>query len=400
MLIFEYRYNRKKKLGSSITGKGLVESPAIEKPAVLHFSTEKPPVNISLKSDNNDNFKFMLKDEGDIFTGPLMIPDIKIYRSAKSLGLEEDGFIFFKADTIKKMFEDWMQSDNINKNTFDHETEIDGCPLVEAWLVIDSEKDKSNALGIKQTVGTAMISLKINNKDVKEKIKNGEITGFSIEAEGLERIQMSEDKEIISDELADLFVEHLKKVGQTLEELEAEGYKLIPEEEANKLELAIESDPNAQSSLDRERYIVRFYYKGPRDDKNRPFCAHVLDLGLWYRKEDIDQMSFRSENKEFGTYSIFKYEGSYGCRHTWDKNYFSKSYKFNKEELVVQPGPTETNEEFMSRCIGTEIDNGYDQSQAAAICYSKWDSKLKSDAEDEEISTFIINKLKNKLTKS
>jgi hypothetical protein len=33
----------------------------------------------------------------------------------------------------------------------------------------------------------------------------------------------------------------------------------------------------------------------------------------------------------------------------------------------------ESENEFISRCIGEEINNGYEQSQAVAICYSYWD---------------------------
>ncbi len=32
----------------------------------------------------------------------------------------------------------------------------------------------------------------------------------------------------------------------------------------------------------------------------------------------------------------------------------------------------ESEEQFISRCIGEEISGGYEQSQAAAICYSYW----------------------------
>lgn len=32
----------------------------------------------------------------------------------------------------------------------------------------------------------------------------------------------------------------------------------------------------------------------------------------------------------------------------------------------------ETEQEFISRCIGEEVSGGYEQEQAAAICYSYW----------------------------
>jgi hypothetical protein len=110
----------------------------------------------------------------------------------------------------------------------------------------------------------------------------------------------------------------------------------------NELNMAIESDPNLPSRLDTKRNLVRFYYKvkpglgEPIIPTTRDFCRDVVNLNLWYRKEDIDQMSFRTENPDFGTYSIFNYKGSYGCRHMWDKNYFSKKMIFNKEEKELK----------------------------------------------------------------
>ena len=36
-------------------------------------------------------------------------------------------------------------------------------------------------------------------------------------------------------------------------------------------------------------------------------------------------MSFTQSNPEFGTYSIYKYKGSFGCRHRWKRLiYFRK----------------------------------------------------------------------------
>jgi hypothetical protein len=40
--------------------------------------------------------------------------------------------------------------------------------------------------------------------------------------------------------------------------------------------------------------------------------------------------------------------------------------------MPVNPGKKETKEEFIARCIPLEVANGHEQSQAIAICYSKW----------------------------
>ena len=50
--------------------------------------------------------------------------------------------------------------------------------------------------------------------------------------------------------------------------------------------------------------------------------------------------------------------------------------------MPVKPTPSETENEFISRCIGEEIGAGYEQSQAAAICYSYWDKENMSKIKD------------------
>jgi hypothetical protein len=45
-------------------------------------------------------------------------------------------------------------------------------------------------------------------------------------------------------------------------------------------------------------------------------------------------------------------------------------------EQFVEPGEKETEDEFISRCISYVVNEGKDQEQAAAICYSKWDNRF------------------------
>jgi len=41
-----------------------------------------------------------------------------------------------------------------------------------------------------------------------------------------------------------------------------------------------------------------------------------------FRKEDVDVMSFSRANPEFGTYSIWRFKGSYNCGHRWKRLVF------------------------------------------------------------------------------
>jgi len=40
--------------------------------------------------------------------------------------------------------------------------------------------------------------------------------------------------------------------------------------------------------------------------------------------------------------------------------------------MPVNPKKGEREQDFISRCIGEEVSAGYEQTQAAAICYSYW----------------------------
>ena len=58
---------------------------------------------------------------------------------------------------------------------------------------------------------------------------------------------------------------------------------------------------------------------------------------------------------------------------------------FATEQEFVQPLPTESEDEFISRCIPTVIGEGYDQDQASAICYSYWEEGFEQ-AEAEKLT--------------
>ncbi len=53
-----------------------------------------------------------------------------------------------------------------------------------------------------------------------------------------------------------------------------------------------------------------------------------------------------------------------------------KLEQIDNEEFVVEPGEKENQDEFIQRCMSVEVgENGYESSQAYAICISKWENK-------------------------
>ena len=103
--------------------------------------------------------------------------------------------------------------------------------------------------------------------------------------------------------------------------LEADGYELVsikPIRDKYDFSVGDYAKPNEKSGTDSigsDR--IRYKYVGPRDKKNRTFCAQMMTANRVYRIEDIQEMTQVQANAEFGYYDIFKWRGSFNCRHFW-----------------------------------------------------------------------------------
>src|SRR6478735_1468967 len=85
-------------------------------------------------------------------------------------------------ETIKDTAIKFFEFNNQKNTTLDHESEVQDTVYFESWIIEDPKNDKSNFLGFKDlTKGTWMVSLKVNNTELWDKIKNGKFYGFSIE---------------------------------------------------------------------------------------------------------------------------------------------------------------------------------------------------------------------------
>jgi len=157
-----------------------VSAPAIEKD-FMHFNKEVK------------EFKFKSTDEEKrIVTGACMIPNQEILR------LDAEGkpyFVFFTEETVAKAQEVFAKYGKTKTTNFEHEDNtLEGATVIESWIVKDPKNDKSNALGFDVPVNTWMVSYKVDNDELWEKVKNGEVNGFSIEGVFSKNIvEMSEE---------------------------------------------------------------------------------------------------------------------------------------------------------------------------------------------------------------
>ena len=148
-------------------------------------------------------------------------------------------------------------------------------------------------------------------------------------------VEMSSDKNELTDEMADAILENLKyeTIGDDYELVdvrEVSDQNSDVEEWANskiKKKLSriqkfadfIKSKPNEESKLDKSYYKIRYTYQERVSSANsRDFCKTMMGRtgkGVVYRKEDIDNASFQGVNNNFGhkgqNYSLFKFKGRY-----------------------------------------------------------------------------------------
>jgi hypothetical protein len=112
-----------------------------------------------------------------------------------------------------------------------------------------------------------------------------------------------------------------------------------------------------------ESWIV----KDPNMDQSVSMGFKDLKKGTWMISVQVEDQKFWNEYVKTGQVRGFSIEGSFAQ---------SLAEAMAKQDLVVEPRSGESQDEFVSRCIGVEIDGGMDPDQAAAVCYSKWEGQL------------------------
>jgi hypothetical protein len=156
----------------------LVTSPAIEQDFVF-FGKE------------NNNLTFAKVDEEKrMLISPALIPNKQIFRYDPNT--DSNYYVFFSKETVRKSSELYLEHNNHHKATYQHEDRVSGVLTVESWIIEDTKKDKSTLYGFSLPVGTWMVKLRIDNDEMWNKIKDGELRGLSIEGYFINAVQKME----------------------------------------------------------------------------------------------------------------------------------------------------------------------------------------------------------------
>ena len=155
------------------------------------------------------NFSFSIEDdEKRIVAGPLMVPNQFILRRDEN---GEPYYVFFSKDTIKRIQERFNKKKNHNVTDLDHDGNIiEDNILLEQWIVESRQYDKSRYYGFdNMPLGTWFGVYKVNDDRTWERIKNGELKGFSIAGDFINKAKPVQNEE---DELLDKIINILGQI--------------------------------------------------------------------------------------------------------------------------------------------------------------------------------------------
>jgi hypothetical protein len=165
----------------------LVSSPAIEENWVF--------MN---KSKNNLTLAKVDSEKREIIS-PALIPDKNIYRY--DADTDSDYYVYFSKATVKQASHLYLKNNNHHKATLEHQERVAGVLAIESWIIENPKMDKATLYGFSLPKGTWMVKLKIENPDLWDKVKDGDIKGISIEGYFCDRLQKMSEKQPTSQEI-------------------------------------------------------------------------------------------------------------------------------------------------------------------------------------------------------
>ena len=164
----------------------LVTSPAIEQDFVF-FGKEK----------NNLTFA-KVDEEKRMLVSPALIPNKQIFRHNPNT--QEDYYVYFSKETVRKASELYLKHNNHHKATYQHQDRVSGVLTVESWIK-EGDMDKSKLYGYDLPNGTWFVKMKIENDELWNKIKDGELKGLSIEGYFTDKMESMSDVQPTNEEI-------------------------------------------------------------------------------------------------------------------------------------------------------------------------------------------------------
>jgi len=208
MKVYEIIFQGEKK---GVFRVSLVKDPAVEA-TLMKFSAEEKPL-------------YFLNEEKRIIYSVAMRPNMEIPR--KNIN-GEPALVFYSDATVEMLQQNYFkQNGNSNTNINHQDENANGIFPFESWIVNNPDFDKSKELGLETKKGDWVMGYKIENDEVWQQVKDGNLDGLSVEMSGFElseqktNIKMSKLEKVI-EAIKEVFASDVAPVEKTPEEIAAE----------------------------------------------------------------------------------------------------------------------------------------------------------------------------------
>ena len=267
----------------------LVNSPAIEQDFVF-FGKEK----------NNLTFA-KVDEEKRMLVSPALIPNKQIFRYDPNT--DSEYYVYFSPDTVRKASELYLKHNNHHKATYEHQDRVSGVLTVESWIK-EGDNDKSKMFGYDLPNGTWFVKMKIENDELWNKIKEGELKGLSIEGYFANKFEQMNKKQPTTEQILSALNEIIQESKKT--ELKSE-----------KVELSVADDVLSDVSANgQSRSKYRKLIRQVRTDLAAAF-GHLENIKKRDERIQKDSKIFKKQADELGVAKQLKppysyiYDGSY-----------------------------------------------------------------------------------------
>ena len=174
----------------------LVTSPAIEQDFVF-FGKDKN--NLTLAK---------IDEEKRMLVSPALIPNKQIFRYDPNT--DSNYYVYFSKETVAQAAALYLKHNNHHKATYQHEDRVSGVLTIESWIK-EGEQDKSKLYGFDLPDGTWFVKMKIENDEMWNKIKDGELKGLSIEGYFINKMEKMGKQQFSNEEILNAFNELVKE---------------------------------------------------------------------------------------------------------------------------------------------------------------------------------------------
>ncbi len=252
---------------------------------------ENPAIESDFIALKNQEFKLAEVDkEKRILMGAALIPNKPIYRTSG----EQEYYIYFSKDTVRKASELFFIKGNQNNTTLEHQLELKGLTAVESWIV-ETEQDKSRMYDLDVPIGTWMVSMKVNNDDVWKQVKEGKVKGFSIEGYFADKLERPNEPNNLSEIEDEYLLEELKEL---LQEEQLESYSDYPDSVSNNAKRGIELNEKVNNKCATQVGKVRAQQlanKEPISEATiKRMFSYLSRAEVYYEKGDTESCGYIS----------------------------------------------------------------------------------------------------------